>query len=53
VAEEILHWHEHWDGGGYPQGLKKEEISYLAKIAAIIDAFDAMTNTRPYSQKYS
>jgi len=53
VAEDILHHHEHWDGGGYPDGLKGEEIPYLARIISIIDAYDVMTNDRPYSKAIS
>ncbi len=48
VAEGILAHHERFDGSGYPQGLKGEEIPLLARIIAIVDAFDAMTNARPY-----
>ena len=51
VAEEILHHHERWDGSGYPRGLKGEAILFLSRIAAVIDAFDAMTSDRPYKQK--
>ncbi len=40
--------HERWDGGGYPRGLKGEEIPLFARIFAIADAFDAMTSDRPY-----
>jgi HD-GYP domain-containing protein (c-di-GMP phosphodiesterase class II) len=40
--------HERWDGGGYPDGLKEEEIPLLARIVAVADAFDAMTSARPY-----
>ncbi|MDN3017572.1 HD domain-containing protein [Paenibacillus sp. BSR1-1] len=40
--------HERWDGNGYPDQLKGEEIPFLARIAAIADAFDAMTSTRSY-----
>jgi putative nucleotidyltransferase with HDIG domain len=40
--------HERWDGGGYPDGLKGESISRLARIVAVADAFDAMTSDRPY-----
>jgi HD-GYP domain-containing protein (c-di-GMP phosphodiesterase class II) len=42
--------HERWDGGGYPDGLKGENISRLARIVAVADAFDAMTSDRPYRQ---
>ncbi len=40
--------HEHWDGTGYPDGLKGSEIPYLAQIVHLADAFDAMTSNRPY-----
>ncbi len=40
--------HERWDGTGYPDGLKGEEIPYLARIIAVSDAYDAMTSSRPY-----
>jgi len=40
--------HERWDGGGYPDGLKGENIPRLARIVAVADAFDAMTSDRPY-----
>ncbi len=40
--------HERWDGKGYPEQLKGEEISYLARIVSIADAFDAMTSSRSY-----
>ena len=53
VAEDILAHHEKWDGSGYPNGLKGEEISILARIIAIIDAYDVMTNKRPYKKKQS
>jgi HD-GYP domain-containing protein (c-di-GMP phosphodiesterase class II) len=44
----ILHHHERWDGGGYPQGLKGMEIPLLARIIAVADTFDALTSERPY-----
>ncbi|MBY0470618.1 HD domain-containing protein [bacterium] len=40
--------HERWDGKGYPQGLKGEEIPFLARIIAVADTYDAMVSTRPY-----
>jgi HD-GYP domain-containing protein (c-di-GMP phosphodiesterase class II) len=40
--------HERWDGSGYPRGLNGEEIPLAARIFAIADAFDAMTNDQPY-----
>jgi len=50
VAREILAHHERWDGSGYPNGLKGEEIPYLARMISIVDAFDVMTNNRPYKK---
>jgi HD-GYP domain-containing protein (c-di-GMP phosphodiesterase class II) len=40
--------HERWDGEGYPDRLKGEQIPLLARIVAVADAFDAMTSNRPY-----
>ena len=48
VAEIILSAHERWDGRGYPQGLKGEEIPLLARMVFILDAYDVMRNDRPY-----
>jgi HD-GYP domain-containing protein (c-di-GMP phosphodiesterase class II) len=49
VALEIpFYHHEKWDGTGYPNGLKGEEIPIAARIFAIVDVWDAMTNDRPY-----
>lgn len=48
VAEGILCHQEHWDGTGYPQGLRGEEIPLLSRIIAVVDAYDAMTQDRPY-----
>ncbi len=45
--------HERWDGKGYPTGLKGEDIPYLARIMAVVDSFDAMTNNRPYRSAMS
>jgi len=44
----ILYHHERYDGGGYPSGLKGEEIPLEARILSIADSFDAMTSLRPY-----
>ena len=48
VAPLILSHHERWDGKGYPQGLKAEEIPLGARILAVVDYFDALTSDRPY-----
>jgi diguanylate cyclase len=48
VAIHVLQHHEKWDGSGYPQGLKGEEISIDARILALSDAYDAMTMSRTY-----
>ena len=53
VAEDILAHHEHWDGTGYPQGLKGKEIPFLARITAIVDAYEVMSNGRPYKSAMS
>lgn len=46
----IEYHHEKYDGTGYPNNLKGEEIPYLARITSIADSFDAMTSSRPYRQ---
>lgn len=48
ISEFILYHHESWDGSGYPTGLKGEEIPVACRILAVVDAYDAMTNDRPY-----
>ncbi|MGL5314870.1 MAG: bifunctional diguanylate cyclase/phosphohydrolase [Peptostreptococcaceae bacterium] len=45
----IKHHHERYDGRGYPDGLKGDEIPYLARLVTIADSFDAMTSNRPYN----
>lgn len=50
IAREILTHHERWDGKGYPLGLKGEEIPLNARIIGVVDAFDAITNDRPYQK---
>jgi HD-GYP domain-containing protein (c-di-GMP phosphodiesterase class II) len=53
VADGILSHHENWDGSGYPQGLKGEEIPLIARIVAIVDAYDSMTAGRSYKAAIS
>jgi diguanylate cyclase (GGDEF)-like protein/PAS domain S-box-containing protein len=48
IADYILCHHEHYDGGGYPQGLKGDQIPLLSRILAVADAYDAMVNDRCY-----
>jgi putative two-component system response regulator len=50
VREIILHHHERWDGSGYPDGLKGEEIPLSARIVAIADVLDALLAERPYKK---
>ena len=53
ISKYILAHHERWDGTGYPQKLKKEEIPLLSRIIAVVDSYDAMTNYRPYCDTLS
>jgi len=53
IADWILKHHEWWNGDGYPFGLKGEDIPVECRILAIADAYDAMTNDRPYRQALS
>jgi hypothetical protein len=48
VAQIVLCEHEHWDGSGYPQGRKGEDIPLASRIILACDAFDAMTSDRPW-----
>lgn len=45
--------HEAWNGRGYPDGIKGEQINLMARIVAVADTFDAITTNRPYQQAYS
>jgi diguanylate cyclase (GGDEF)-like protein/putative nucleotidyltransferase with HDIG domain len=44
--------HEKWDGSGYPRGLKGDQIPLMARLFAVIDVYDALTNDRPYRQAW-
>jgi len=48
MAEPILAHHEWWDGSGYPRNLRGEDIPLYARIASILNAYDALTQKRPY-----
>jgi putative nucleotidyltransferase with HDIG domain len=49
----VLHHHEHWNGNGYPLGLKAEAIPLPARIFAVVDVYDALTSERPYRRAMS
>jgi|GEM_PF-559043 len=53
ISDCILSHHECWNGKGYPQGLKGEEISLYARIIAVADSYDVMTHNRPYKKAIS
>jgi diguanylate cyclase (GGDEF) domain len=53
IADYILCHHEHYDGTGYPQGLKGEQIPLLSRILAVADTYDAMVNDRYYRKALS
>ena len=50
LVPAVRHHHENWDGSGYPDGLKNEEIPLASRIIIFADTFDAMTTVRPYRQ---
>ena len=52
-SQTVLHHHERYEGGGYPHGLKGEEIPRTARLLAVVDAYDAMNSDRPYRKKLS
>lgn len=53
LAEDVLSHHERMDGMGYPRGIKGDDISIIARIICVADAFEAMTATRTYRQAIS
>jgi HD-GYP domain-containing protein (c-di-GMP phosphodiesterase class II) len=48
ASDVVRHHHEWWDGGGYPDGLRGEDIPLTARVFAVADTIDALTTTRPY-----
>jgi HD-GYP domain-containing protein (c-di-GMP phosphodiesterase class II) len=53
VLDMVAHHHERYDGSGYPQGLRNEDIPPFARIAAIVDTYDAVTSARSYAEATS
>ncbi|HEY9139527.1 MAG TPA: HD domain-containing phosphohydrolase [Bryobacteraceae bacterium] len=53
VLPIIRHHHERWDGSGYPDGLRGDQIPLLARVLQIADIYDALTSARPYKPAYT
>ncbi len=53
VTTVVRYHHEHFDGSGYPEGLRGEQIPLASRIILVADAYDAMTNPRPFRQAFS
>jgi putative two-component system response regulator len=53
ILPAIRHHHERWDGKGFPDGLKGQDIPIMARILSIVDTFDAMVSVRPYRDRRS
>jgi HD-GYP domain-containing protein (c-di-GMP phosphodiesterase class II) len=53
VSEAVRHEHERWNGTGYPDGLKGEEIPLLARVIAAADIYNALSTDRPYRKAFS
>ncbi|MGH2444279.1 MAG: HD-GYP domain-containing protein [Chloroflexota bacterium] len=52
-AGVVLHHHEEWDGGGFPEGLHGTEIPFGSRVIAVADAYDNLTNDRPHALRIS
>ena len=53
VANAVRHEHEHWDGSGYPDGLKGDDIPLIARIITAADIYDALSTDRPYRKAFT
>jgi putative nucleotidyltransferase with HDIG domain len=53
IAKAIKYHHERWDGEGYPEGLKEEEIPLMSRIIALADTYEAMISDRPYRKAFN
>lgn len=53
VANAVRHEHEHWDGSGYPDGLKGDDIPLIARIITGADVYDALSTDRPYRKAFT
>ncbi len=53
VIAGVKHHHERYDGNGYPEGLKGDQIPLIAAIIGVADSFDAMTSDRPYRKAFT
>lgn len=53
VKKAILHHHERYDGSGYPDGLKGEEIPFISRVLSVVDSFCAMITERPYRKAFT
>jgi HD-GYP domain-containing protein (c-di-GMP phosphodiesterase class II) len=53
VADVVLHHHERYDGTGYPDGLRGDEIPMASRIVAVVDAYCAMITRRSYKEAYT
>lgn len=52
TLDVVRYHHENWDGSGYPEGLKEQDIPILARIFAVVDTFDALYSPRPYKRAW-
>ena len=53
VANAVRHEHEHWNGSGYPNGLREDQIPLIARIIAAADIYNALSTDRPYRKAFS